>query len=315
MRSETETADAEKQMNAHRTVSFWKQILSENAMGEAMDTDGEFENIKNNIKDGRIATAISQIQAIVATTDDVMVMVKCASLLKTLDDESGCKSVIGRAIDSVPDDDDVKYDVGIAIRSLGRPADAFELMECKSSDPSKRAEIARTLLMLSEPEEAMEMIGEISGTVDERIIRCEILSALERHGEAVSEAEKIAEDESDSYVSMVNLVSCMIKAGQEKDALKLAKSKLKSDRKDADALALEAYVMWINGKVPAAANYANKALQIDYAHIGALETMAMCLVTKKKLLQAKMLAGVINENSPGNPAVIRILDACRSALG
>lgn len=279
-----------------------------------MDTDREFEEIKENIKEARIATAVSKIQTIVNSTDDALVMIKCASLLKTIDCESECKSAIDLAIDSVADDDDVRYNVGIAIRTLGRPDDAYELMMCKSSDPAKRAEIARTLLMLSKPQVALEMIDGSINSIEERIIYCEILCALERYDDAVSAAEDIAEKDSCSYRSMVNLVSALIAAGREKEAVKLAKSKLKDDKKDADSLALEAYVMWINGKVPAAVNYANRALQIDYSHIGALETMAMCLVMKKKYLQAKMLAGVINENYPGNPAVIRILDACRAAF-
>ena len=71
--------------------------------------------------------------------------------------------------------------------------------------------------------------------------------------------------------------------------------------------------MWINGKIPAAANYANRALHVDPLHVGALEVMAMCFVEKGKYTQAKLFAGAINEKEPGSPAVIRILDACRTS--
>jgi hypothetical protein len=48
-------------------------------------------------------------------------------------------------------------------------------------------------------------------------------------------------------------------------------------------------------------------------HKGALETLAYCLIEKGRIVEAKMCAGAINEKRPGDPAVIKILDACRIA--
>jgi hypothetical protein len=100
--------------------------------------------------------------------------------------------------------------------------------------------------------------------------------------------------------------------GRNKDAIKTARKYLKED-KDADSLALAAYVMRINGRMMAAANFAHRAIAKDHTHKGALETMAFCLIEKSKFIEAKVFAGAINERSPGDPAAIRILDACRIA--
>ena len=130
---------------------------------------------------------------------------------------------------------------------------------------------------------------------------------------ALEEAEAIVRDDGPTYRSLVNECSVLLRMGREKDAVKLARSHLKEDKKNPDSLALSAYVMWINGKTPAAANYANRALHLDPLHTGALETMAMCFIEKGRYAEAKLFAGAINEKNPGDPAVIRILDACRAA--
>ena len=174
------------------------------------------------------------------------------------------------------------------------------------------SEVARTMLLADEAEEALELVNKIfEPTIRDRLLRCDILCSLGEFSEALNESESIVEDDKASYSSLINMCTVLMKMGREKDAVKLAKSHLKEDKKNPDSLALNAYVMWINGKIPAAANYANRALHIDYSHVGALEVMAMCFVEKGKFTQAKLFAGAINEKEPGSPAVIRILDACR----
>jgi hypothetical protein len=103
----------------------------------------------------------------------------------------------------------------------------------------------------------------------------------------------------------------MFRMGEAKATIKFAKAHVKESKTNNDFLALEAYVMRINGRMLAAVNYASRVLKNDYKHIGALETMAMCFVEKKSFINAKLLAGAINDADPGNPAAIRILDACR----
>ncbi|MFA7150021.1 MAG: hypothetical protein WC067_03290 [Candidatus Methanomethylophilaceae archaeon] len=278
-----------------------------------MDTDKAFENIQNNIKDEKYELVRPEVDAIVsANGGNASVLLKCASLLKVVDDEQGCQAIIDLILDKIPNDPDKKFEIGIAIRNLGRAEDAYGLMKIYSDDATRRSEIARTLLNMDEAEEALELMNTINDkNVDERILLSEILCSLGEFKMAYETAATLAEDDRGSYDSLVNLCTVLMHMGKEKEALKIAKSHIKEDKKNADSLALGAYVMRIDGKISAAANFANRALQIDHTHVGALETMAYCLIEKHRFIQAKFFAGAINDKEPGNPAVIRILDACR----
>ncbi len=278
-----------------------------------MDIDKAFESIRDNIKNENYKAVRPEIDSIVAANpDDAEIILKCASLLKTIDDEEGCQSLVDDALKALPSDGSKDFDVALAVRGLGRPIEAYSLMKKFKDDKDRMSEVARTMLLADEAEEALELVNKISEpTIRDRLLRCDILCSLGEFNEALKESESIVDGDNASYASLVNVCTVLMKMGREKDAVKLAKSHLKEDKKNADSLALNAYVMWINGKIPAAANYANRALHIDYSHIGALEVMAMCFVEKGKFTQAKLFAGAINEKEPGSPAVIRILDACR----
>lgn len=278
-----------------------------------MDTDKAFKSIQNNIKDEKYEIARSEVDVIVkANSGDISVLLKCASLLKVIDDEKGCQCIIDMVLKIMPDDPDKKYDVGIAIRNLGRAEEAYNLMRGQSSNLSRRSEIARTLLIIDEAEEALELMNTInSKNVYEKILLSEVLCSLGEFRTACEVAEAITKEDNCSYDSLINLCTVLIKMGKDKEAIKIAKSHIKENKKNVDYLALCAYVMRIDGKTSAAANFANRALQIDHTHIGALETMAYCLIDKHKFIQAKVLAGAINDKKPGNLAVIKILDACR----
>ena len=278
-----------------------------------MDVDKAFMSIRDNIKNENYGAVRPEIDSIVAANPgDVEIILKCASLLKTIDDEKGCQDLVDRALDAVPKDGSMDYDAAIAIRGLGRPSDAYVLIKRFRDDQDRIGEVARTMLLADEAEEALELIGRKKDpSIADRILKCDILNSLGEFSDSLKEAESIVADDNASYRSLVNECTVLMRMGRDKDAVKLAKSNLKEDKKNADSLALNAYVMWINGKIPAAANYANRALHVDPLHVGALETMAMCFVEKGKYRQAKLFAGAINEKEPGSPAVIRILDACR----
>ena len=289
--------------------------LSMTSYTRTMDVEKAFGNIRDNIKNENYGAVRPEIDSIVAANpDDVEIMLKCASLLKTIDDEKGCQSLVDKALAAVPSDGSMDYDVALAVRGLGRPEDAYSLIRRFRDDQDRMAEVARTMLMADEAEEALELIGKKDGlSVSDRLLRCDILNALGEFNDSLKEAESIVRDDGASYRSLVNECTVLMRMGREKDAVKLAKSNLKEDKKNPDSLALNAYVMWINGKIPAAANYANRALHADPLHTGALEVMAMCFVEKGRYTQAKLFAGAINEKEPGSPAVIRILDACRAS--
>jgi tetratricopeptide (TPR) repeat protein len=277
-----------------------------------MDIDKAFESIRDNIKNENYKAVRPEIDSIVSSTDDVDIILKCASLLKTIDDEEGCQSLVDKALSSMPSDGSRDFDVALAVRGLGRPVEAYGLIKKFRDDNDRMSEVARTMLLADETEEALELARKIKDpTIQDRLLLCDILTSLGEFNDALKEAESIVADDDSSYRSLVNECSVLMRMGREKDAVKLAKSNLKEDKKNPDSLALNAYVMWINGKIPAAANYANRALHLDYSHVGALEVMAMCFVEKGKYTQAKLFAGAINEKEPGSPAVIRILDACR----
>ena len=278
-----------------------------------MDVEKAFENIRDNIKNENYPAVRPEIDSIMASCgDDVDTILKCASLLKTIDDEDGCQSLVDKALNAVPEDGSEDFDVALAVRGLGRPAEAYRLIKRFRDDPDKVSEVARTMLLADEAEEALELVKGIEyPSIQDRLLLCDILCSLGEFNDALKEAEGIVDDDKASYRSIVNICTVMMKMGKDKEAVKLAKSHLKEDKKNPDSLALGAYVMWINGKIPAAANYANRALHLDYSHVGALEVMAMCFVEKGKYTQAKLFAGAINEKEPGSPAVIRILDACR----
>ena len=277
-----------------------------------MDVEKAFESIRDNIKNENYGAVRPEIDAIVETDPDVDTILKCASLLKTIDDEKGCQSLVDRALSVLPSDGSKDFETAIAVRGLGRPDEAYRLMRRFRDDPLRMSEVARTMLLADEAEEALELVNRIPDrTIADRLLLCDILCSLGEFSDALKEAESIVEDDGASYRSLVNECGVMMRMGREKDAVKLARSHLKEDKKNPDSLALNAYVMWINGKIPAAANYANRALHLDYSHVGALEVMAMCFIEKGKYTQAKLFAGAINEKEPGSPAVIRILDACR----
>jgi thioredoxin-like negative regulator of GroEL len=281
-----------------------------------MDLEESFKRIQNDIKNEHYSDVRPQIDAIAAQcSDDADVLIKCASLLKTVDDEEGCQQIVVKVLADVPKDKEAAFSLGLAVRSLGDPVDAYGLMKPMRGDRAHDPEIARTLLDMDETEEALSIVQGLEGRSSaERLLLCDCLCAVAEFKDALSEAESLEKDENGSYESLVNLCSVMIRMGDNKGAIRLARSRLKEDRKSADSLALAAYVMRINGRLPAAANFANQALHVQYDHVGALETMAFCLIEKGRFRQAKLMAGVINDKHPGDPAAIRILNACTQAV-
>jgi len=277
-----------------------------------MDVDAAFGRINLYIKNNELGKAIAEIDSIIAeSSDDPFILVKCASLLKVMGDEKRVQNIFARIMEILPKDDSARFTVAVALRGLGNADDALIILEKMEKSDKVHRESAKAYYSLKMSNEALSSVRSINEmTAADRILLTEILGALGKYDEAYSVAEKLTNDENNSYDSLVNKCSVMILMGNEKEAIKFVKSFVKEDKKNVDALALSAYVMRINGKTAAAANYAHHALVINQEHIGALETMAMCLIEKKKFVEAKAFAGVINNKNPGHPAVIRILDAC-----
>ena len=278
-----------------------------------MDIEGTFNTIYENMKNGEYGLVRPKVDAIASSTDDIFVLLKCASLLKTVDDDDGCQNILDRVITKASNITDGKLTIAVPLRNLGRPADAYDLIKDEEETDGMLSEKARTLLMADESETALSKMRKMSSTtVSDRVLLSEILCSLGEFKEAYEVSEALVRDER-TYDTLENLCSTLMLMGRNKDAVKTAKQYLKEDKRSADASALNAYVMRINGKTAAAAAYAHRALSIDHTHKGALETMAFCLIEKSRFKEAKVMAGAINEKSPGDPAAIRILDACIQA--
>ncbi|MCQ2086048.1 MAG: hypothetical protein MJY54_01270 [archaeon] len=271
-----------------------------------------FDSIRNDIKDGNYQIIRQKVGNLIdSNPQNIDVMLECASLLKTVDDDEYCQSIIDRVLDIV---ESPNFGVAIAIRNLGRISEAYGLMKDFSCDSEKQTEIAKTLMMMDEPKKAMEILEKRdSHSKNEELLRCDVLCSLGNFDEALSVAKKLVNKKETTYDVLSKFCNILMRMGRDNDAIKMAKFYLKENKESADYLALMSYVMYVGGKIPAAVNYACRALKKDCDHIGALEIMAMCLIEKQKYLQAKLLAGAINDKDPGSITAINILDMCRKA--
>lgn len=278
-----------------------------------MDTEAAFENIKNDIKDEKYDMVLPQVKQIVEQSGgDVQTLFKCASLLKVVEEEDYCQEILDGIVSNLPDDEKDRMEIAIALRSLGRCDDAYEIMTSFETYVPDVYELALTMYSIGEYETALSTLEE-SGRDDQKsmILLTDIRCALGEYQTAMELADKTIYYYGSSYDTLVNKCNVLFRMGDPKGSIKFAKEQVKKSKANNDFLALEAYVMRVNGRLPAAVNYATRVLKNDHTHIGALETMAMCFAEKKSFINAKLLAGAINDADPGNPAAIRILDACR----
>ena len=108
-----------------------------------MDVEKAFESIRDNIKNENYGAVRPEIDAIVETDPDVDTILKCASLLKTIDDEKGCQSLVDRALSVLPSDGSKDFETAIAVRGLGRPDESYRLMRRFRDDPLRMSQRRR----------------------------------------------------------------------------------------------------------------------------------------------------------------------------
>ena len=276
-----------------------------------MDTKEEFSQITELIKNGDIDTANMRTYSLAdAHKGDPSISIRCASIMKVIGDDDGTVKILRDMLADLPEDEPERFEALFAAGILGMPEEARTGMESMPLIRERPQQYGRILFMSGRYEDALKAVSG-SESKDSRILRAEALCALGRYGEAVSESAALAEEDG-SYEAAVSYCRSLISANRGKEAVKFAKSKLKSDKRSVDSLAVMAYVMRLEGKLLAAVNYGNRTLKTDPLHIGGLETMAMCLVEKGDVAHAKLFAGTINHKSPGHPAAVRIPDACKS---
>ena len=276
-----------------------------------MEAEEEFSRITELIKKGDYGSAKIRTRSLAdAHRGKASIGIRCASVMKVIGDEGGTEEVLSDILSNLPEDETERFEIHFAIGMLGMPEEALEGMDRMGMVKDRPEQYGRMLFMSGRHDDALSVLSG-SRARDSRILMSEALCALGRYEEAVLESAALAKED-DSYDATISYCSSLIAAGREKEAVKFAKSRLKEDKRNVDSLAVMAYVMRLEGKLPAAVNYGNRALKADPLHIGALETMAMCLVETGEAVHAKLFAGTINHKSPGHPAAIRILDACNS---
>lgn len=157
---------------------------------------------------------------------------------------------------------------------------------------------------------ALEIIKQIKNlTIEDRIVLIKIQSALKDHSIAVYASRSLLSEYPDNYNVCICYVSTLILSGSDKDAIKFVRTRLKD--KTADSNAIAAYAMRIMGNIKIAYGYATRAVQLNNNHIGAMETLGICLASLGEYKKARIVACAINNISPGNKAAINILSSCK----
>lgn len=270
-----------------------------------MVNEDPFASIQKKIAEGKLETAVAEtVNLANSNSDDKGVLLRCASVLKAIENAEAFDGIVEMVVSLSPEDDAEKVDIGLAFVGLGLFDEACVFFD--SVDASKIPPIpyARALIGCGRPDEALEILPD--GIEEATVLKVEALCALGRHEEAFDICMPLLDG---GWEIKKAYCGALMHSGDNKGALKYVR-KTPKDSKGADYNALAAFVMRVNGRTAAAAGYAGRALKEDPHHVGALEEMAMCLIEKGELGKARFFAGAINEVSPGNPATIRILDAC-----
>lgn len=274
-----------------------------------MDADAAFAEIRNEIAQGRGAEVGPRLLEIAESDKDPMNRIKCLSLLKVIDVSGVSKEILRMLLEDLPDDRATLVQVAGALRGLEYPSSALSILKEMDQDDSIIRMSALCLIDLEEYEDAMAKVDQIREvTPFDRVMLTEIKSALGMHNEAIGIATELLEEFPQNYEVRRAYVSALMLGGKDKEAARYARAAVKD--KTADSNAIAAYVLRIAGNYKAAAGYATRAINIDNGHIGAMETLGICLADKGEYDKARIIAGAINEKSPGDKAALNVLSYC-----
>ena len=116
-----------------------------------MDTEAAFEHIKDNIKDEKYDMVLPEVKEIVSQCGgDVQILFKCASLLKVVEEEDYCQEILDSITESLPEDEERRMGIAIALRGLGRAEDALEIMRSFKTYVPDQYELSLTLYAAEE---------------------------------------------------------------------------------------------------------------------------------------------------------------------
>ncbi len=266
-----------------------------------------FSQIRKDLSENRFDGLTVKVSQLSDTTDDPIDLLTCMSLLKVVPDDGTSSHLANRIVSLVNEENGL--DVCTALRSLDCPTFALAaLRNLPESDGTLR--VKRDCQMdMDEDESALATESLIKvRNKDDDIRRTEILSSVGEHSKAIQLATDLLTKHPKDYDVRICYVSALLLGGHDKEAQKYVRDGVKD--KSADSNAVAAYVLRILGNIKAAGGYASRAVQLDSNHIGAMETLGICLALKSEYDKAKIVAGAINEISPGNKAAINILSYC-----
>ena len=273
-----------------------------------MDTQAAFDDLRKEIAEGNPMVG-EKVLSLARDDTDPMTRIKCLSLLKVVNDPDATKEILRLLMEGLPDDRKDLVQISGALRGLEFPSSALAILKGMDRDDSITRMSALCLIDLEEYEEALDTVNLISDiTPFDRVMLTEIHSALGQHQKAIDIATGLLDEYPLNYQVRRAYVSALILGGRDKEAGKYARSGLKD--KSADSNAIAAYVLRIAGNYKAAAGYATRAINIDNGHIGAMETLGICLAEKGEYDKARIVAGAINERSPGDKAALNVLSYC-----
>lgn len=276
-----------------------------------MDTESVFADITNDITNGRKDDAVHKVMDLISEDSSPYTLIKSISFLKVMNESESIDKVVDVLLSSLPEDQESKIQIAGALNGLEMPNIAFGILKNMPSSDSILRLSAVCLFDMEEYEFALDKLNQISSMeVNDRILLSSTLSSLGEHSEAISNAESLLAQYPDQYDVRSSYIGTLMVAGKNKEVLKYARAALKE--KTADANSLAAYAMRISGNTKAAAGYASRAIQMDHSHIPAMETLGLCLAEKGEYDKAKIIAGAINEISPGNKAAVNIIGYCNT---
>lgn len=274
-----------------------------------MDTDGAFDDIRKLIAQGSYGDAIARTRDLALSDTDPMVGVKCLSLLKVVGDTEVSKAIVSRLASEPPEDPALRIQVAGALRGLDYPSTAYSLLRTMGQDDTVLRLSCMCLEDMEEYEMALESVSSISSpTPFDRVMLTEVNSALGNHAEAVRVAESLLAEMPGDFDVRRAYVSALVLAGRDKEAVKYVRGRLKERTSESNALA--AYVMRVLGNTKAAAGYATRAINMDSRNVSAMETLGICLAERGEYDKARIVAGAINEVSPGSRAALNVLSFC-----
>lgn len=278
-----------------------------------MEKELALKEVQANIAAGRTELVGPQIMDIVETySNEPFTLLTCASLLRVTGDDKLTEQTVRKIFDCLPESENTRFEIAQALYNLGYAPHAIRILEdLEETDEVLRC-LAKSYYNVREFVSALGALNRLPiPTIEDDVFRVEVLISVGNMDKALEVTEGLMSEGSELFEVQRSYCSALVAAGRIKDAEKFVKGKLKEDKGSADNNALVAYMMWILGKTNAAGAHAAKALGADPKHICAMEILGLSLADKKKIDQARIVAGAINEISPGNPAVMRILDLCK----